>query len=835
MRRLREVLVKYVDEKPGDLPSHSSEIRQMENTSTTLENEVVQLRRQLASLSLQASESLSPADGEADLFRTEAAYRALFELTPQVIWISDSSGCAVYSNRQWFEYTGQTFRQARGLGWLEAVHRDDRKRIARSWSQAIETRSHYEETLRYLSKTGEYRWFLSRAVPLINNKGYFARWLGVSVDIHDRRMAAEAVASAEEKLRFTIEAAGLGLCDFYPQTGHTEWSGRSFEMLGVSCDEPPSLELFTSRIHPSDRDRVTQQIEKLLQNGDGGEYEVEYRVLHPDGRERWLMSRGKCIVPDNHSDAGVRITGIMMDITERKLEEKSRLGLTGALQNSPDFIGVTDLKGNITFLNRAGQQLVGLRSDEEATSKTVFEFLGPGALEILEQQILPTVHAGRVWNGEFCLRHFITGEAVLVDSRGFGIYDEAGHLVSIATVSRDISEKRMLEEQVRVAQRMDSIGRLAGGIAHDFNNLLTIIRGAGEVLESRLSFNLSNLKMLDRIREAAERASDLTGQLLAFARKQVVQPSNFDLNQVVLRMQTALQRIAGENVKLETRLQEGLWSVKMDIVQADQILTNLTANAGEAMPHGGTIVLETRNLELTEVSPDYPGVVPGQYICLTVTDSGKGMDEETLRHVFEPFFTTKQMGRGAGLGLATVYGIVKQSQGHISVQSTPGACTSFTLCLPRSEEPFAMNTVTGFEDLTGVGCSILVVEDELSLRTMIGSYLSGLGYTVLEASGPAEAMSLAQANGIDLLLTDMVMPGGCGENVASSLSALHKDLKVIFMSGYAEHAAVDHALKHRGAVFMHKPFRFKDLAVKINDLLGPAKHARRAHECSRLR
>ncbi len=808
------------------LASRSSEFRQKNNTSTALENEVVELRRQLASLSLQASESLSPVDGEEDLFRVEAAYRALFELTSQVIWISDNSGCTLYSNRQWFEFTGQTFQQARGLGWLEAIHPDDRKRIARSWAQAIETRSHYEETLRYRSKSGEYRWHLSRAVPLINDKGHFARWLGVSMDIHDRRMAAEAVAAAEEKLRFTIEGAGLGLCDFYPQNGHSEWSGRSFEMLGVSRDEAPSLELFTSRIHPSDRDHVTQQIEKLLQNGDGGEYEVEYRVLHPDGRQRWLLSRGKSTVPENHSEGGVRITGIMMDITERKMEEKARLGLTGALQNSPDFIGVTDLKGNITFLNRAGQQLVGLRDDEDARSKTVFEFLGPGALEILEQQILPTVRAGRVWNGEFCLRHFITGEAVLVDSRGFGIYDDAGHLVSIATVSRDISEKRMLEEQVRIAQRMDSIGRLAGGIAHDFNNLLTIIRGAGEVLEGRLSSNLNNLKMVDRIREAAERASDLTAQLLAFARKQVVQPSNFDLNQVVLRMQAELQRIAGENVKLEMRLQEGLWNVKMDIVQADQILSNLTANAGEAMPQGGTIVLATRNLELTEPSPDYPGVLPGQYVCLTVTDSGKGMDEETLRHVFEPFFTTKQMGRGVGLGLATVYGIVKQSQGHISVQSTLGSSTSFTLCLPRSEEPLATNIVAEFKDLNGVGFSILVVEDELSLRTMIASYLRSLGYTVLEASGPAEAMSLSQANAVDLLLTDMVMPGGGGENVASGLRAQHKDLKVIFMSGYAGHAAVDQALNQPDAIFMNKPFRFKDLAVKINDLLGPAKQAR---------
>lgn len=808
----------------AELANRFSKIRPMTNISMTLESEVVQLRQQLASLSLQASEGLSPARAGEELFRTEAAYRALLELSPQIIWIADISGTTTYCNRQWFEYTGQKFEQTRGLGWLEAVHPDDRKRIACSWTAALKSGTQYEETLRYRGKSGEYRWYLARAVPLHDASGKMARWLGVSIDVHDRRMAAETVATAEGKLRFAVEAAGMGICDFYPHTGQTEWSGQSFEILGVPRDVTPTMDLFVARIHPSDREKIHHQMERLLKNGNGGEYDVEYRVVHPDGTQRWVLSRGKCFIPEDHSEAGVRLTGIIMDITQRKAEEKARLGLTTALQNSPDFIGVTDLKGKTMFLNRAGQQLVGLRDDDEAKSKTVYQFLGPGALEILEREILPTVHEGRVWNGEFCLRHFVTGESVLVDSRGFGVYDDNGRLVGIATVSRDISEKRKLEEQIRIAQQLDSVGLLAGGIAHDFNNLLTVIRGSGEVLEGRLSSDPGNLKMIDRIREAAERASDLTGQLLAFARKQVIQPSIFDLNQVVLRMQGELQRIAGDTVKIKMHLQEGLWNVKMDSVQADHILTNLTSNAREAMPKGGVIMVETRNLEITEVSQEHPGVVPGQYVCMTFSDSGKGMDEQTLQHVFEPFFTTKHMGHGAGLGLATVYGIVKQSQGHIYVQSMPGLCTSFTLCLPRNEET-SVNAFMEAETLTSVRASILVVEDEVSLLAMIGSYLRDLGYTVHEATGPAEALSLARCNDIDLLLTDMVMPGGGGENVASALCALYSDLKVIFMSGYAEHNALQKALNHPEAFFMQKPFRFKELAAKINELLGPSKNA----------
>jgi two-component system, cell cycle sensor histidine kinase and response regulator CckA len=792
----------------------------MKISSMTLESEVAQLRQQLASLSLLACETLSPSEEEGDWLRVEATYRALLELSPQVIWITNSVGKTIYCNRQWFEYTGQTFAQTRDWGWMDAIHPDDRKRISRSWQRAIETRSQYEDALRYRGRNGEYRWYLSRAVPLIDSGGNLSRWLGVSMDVHDRRMASEAVAAAEERLRFAVDAAGLGLCDFYPYTGQTEWSGKSFEMLGVPPGVAPSMELFTSRIHPADRIKIDQQMEKLLERGNGAEYEVEYRVVHPDGQLRWLLSKGKCFVPDDHSQAGIRLTGMMMDITERKMEEQARLGLTAALQNSPDFIGVTDLKGRITFLNRAGQHLVGLRNDTEAKSKTVYEFLGPGALHVLENEILPTVREGRVWQGEFSLRHFVTGETVLVDSRGFGICDDTGHLVAIATVSRDISDQRRSEEQVRLTQRMESIGRLAGGIAHDFNNLLTVIRGAGEVLEARVGFDPANLKMVDRIREAAEKASDLTAQLLAFARKQVVQPSIFDLNQVVLRALSEWQRIAGDLVTIESRLQEGLWNVKMDAAQVDQILTNLTTNARDAMPQGGTIVVETRNLEILRPTLEHPGVTPGQYVCLTFSDSGKGMDAHTLQHIFEPFFTTKEMGRGAGLGLATVYGIVAQAQGYIYVQSTPGTCTSFTLCLPRNQEP---STAVGFRDSSDskkVRGSVLVVEDEFSLRTMIASYLRDFGYTVFEASGPAEAMAIAKRHQIELLLTDMVMPGGGGEGLALALGSVDKNLKVIFMSGYAEHTAVEKALNHPAALFLQKPFRFKDLTEKIEEMLG---------------
>jgi len=336
--------------------------------------------------------------------------------------------------------------------------------------------------------------------------------------------------------------------------------------------------------------------------------------------------------------------------------------LTAAIQHSPDFIGITDLQGNILFLNHAGQKLVGLRDDAEARSKTVYDFMGPQSRAILETQILPAVREKRVWEGEFSLRHFVTQEPVLFDTRGFGIFDEAGRLTNIATVSRDISEKKKLEEQLREAQQMEAVGRLAGGIAHDFNNLLTIIQGSGEILEEQVQ-GAGSLKNVRRIRDAAQRASDLTQQLLAFSRRQLVSPAIISLNQVILRMQEILQRLVGEDIVIKTELADDLWNVKMDPLQMEQILFNLIANARDAMPHGGVVAVRTFNHELIEPPADQPELSPAECVCMTFSDSGSSVDHQTLSHIFEPFFSSKELGRGSGLGLATVYGIVQQCSG----------------------------------------------------------------------------------------------------------------------------------------------------------------------------
>ncbi len=812
---------------PNTEPAPSDAVSAFEHI-TALERANAELRQQLAVLSAQAPyRPLLPSSDTEALFESEARYRALIELSPQVVWMADAQGNPTFTNRYWHELSGFTSAETSGSGWASAIHPEDSAKTFRGWMEAVAQGVAYETEARIRRESdGQYRWHLIRGMPIRNASGEIVRWIGNAVDVHDRRLASSAILEAEEQLRFTTEAAGIGSCILYPLLKKKEWSGPTFEMLNVPRDQEPSFELFMARVHPEDRQLLLDELQRLLDLKTPSEYDFDYRVVWPDGTTRWLLAKGKCFVTPTSSLQETRLHGIVMDITDRKLAEQERGMLTTAIQNSPDFIGITDRRGNILFLNQAGQKLVGLRDDAEARSKTVYDFLGPQERTVLETQILPAVRARRVWEGEFTLRHFVTQEPILVDTRGFGIFDEDGRLVNIATVSRNISEKKKLEEQLREAQKMEAVGRLAGGIAHDFNNLLTIIQHAGELLEERTQ-DSRNWRTLQEIRNAAQRASDLTQQLLAFGRRQMVHPAVINFNDIVRRMHAMMQRLAGEDIAIRMQLADDLWNVKMDPVQVDQILLSLIANTRDAMPHGGVVALSTFNREMLGPAAA-PGLPAGPYACLSFSDSGSGMDHDTLSHIFEPFYTSRELGRGSGLGLATVYGIVRQSGGDISAHSTPGKGTDFTLYLPRTTEiPPSEHAVGQDRPAEGSG-KILLVEDEPSLRGMLAECIREYGYSVYEAADAESAIEAARDQILDLLVTDIVMPGVSGSHLAATLAESHPQMSVIFMSGYTDHAALTEALLRPNTIFLQKPFRFKHLLVKIREVLGDGKNTPQA-------
>ena len=390
----------------------------------------------------------------------------------------------------------------------------------------------------------------------------------------------------------------------------------------------------------------------------------------------------------------------------------------------------------------------------------------------------------------------------------------------------DITERKQLETQLQQSRKMEAVGRLAGGIAHDFNNLLTIITGYTDLALSRPSVPLDLRSDIERIEHAAGRAAALVRQLLAFSRKQVLQPKILDLNAIVVNMEKLLRRLVDDNIEMTTSIRDDLGKVKADLAQIEQVIMNLVVNARDAMPNGGRLVLETTNASLDAAYAfEHASVKPGNYVMLAVSDTGIGMDSETLAHIFEPFYTTKESGRGTGLGLSTVYGIVKQSGGYIWVYSEPGKGSTFKVYLPRVEEvpqgepakPPSLPQHRGTE-------TILLVEDEEAVRDLVRTILSGHGYHVIVARDPIHAGEIAAKfpGEIHLLLTDVVMPGIGGRELAASVQRNRPGIRVLYMSGYTENVITSGGMLEEGLSFLQKPFSPSVLVQKIREALAPA-------------
>jgi len=404
----------------------------------------------------------------------------------------------------------------------------------------------------------------------------------------------------------------------------------------------------------------------------------------------------------------------------------------------------------------------------------------------------------------------------------FPVKDHAGRRF-LGGMAVDITERRHLEQQLRQALKMEAIGKLAGGVAHDFNNLVTIITGYSDMVLSRIGPEDAMRRDIEQIKKAGDRAHSLTRQLLAFSRRQMLQPKVLDLNAVVSNLEPMLHRLIGENIELAIVLKPGLGQVKADPGQLEQVIMNLTINARDAMPHGGKLLFETDNATLDEVyARQHIPTQPGSYVRLAVSDTGCGMDEATQSRIFEPFFTTKEQGKGTGLGLSTVYGIVKQSGGYIWVYSEPGQGTTFKIYLPRVAAPAdSVLPVTHWSKLPQGTETLLLVEDEPEVRWLVRDMLQHLGYTILEARHGIEAqvLSIQHPGPIHLLITDVVMPQMSGREIAEQLRSEHPETKVLYMSGYTDDAIVRHGVLAAEVAFLQKPFTPEGLAVKVREVL----------------
>ena len=519
-------------------------------------------------------------------------------------------------------------------------------------------------------------------------------------------------------------------------------------------------------------------------------------------------------------DDNGRITGVLVigrDITERKHAEEHLRKLTQAIEQSPVSIVITDTSGNIEFVNRQFTEVSGY-SREEALGKNPNIFKTGHTPPEEYKKIWQTIANGGVWKGEF-LNQKKNGSHFWEHATIAPVRNVQGRITHYVAVKEDISERKRLEERLHQAQKLESVGRLAGGVAHDFNNMLAVILGRTELALRKVTSNNPLYVGLQEIHKAAERSADLTRQLLAFARKQVITPQLLDLNEALEGMLTMLRRLIGENIDLAWLPGKELLLLEMDPVQLDQILVNLCVNARDAIVDAGKITIETHGVSFSDAHcVEHPDFLPGDYVQLAVSDNGPGMDRETLDQIFEPFFTTKQVGRGTGLGLATVYGIVKQNNGFINVYSEQKEGTTFRIYLPR-----IIDTPSGGgneEEQQPVSCgheTILLVEDEPSILAMAREMLESCGYKVLAVGAPEAALRIAHdhQDQIDLLITDVVMPGMNGRELVEKLKEENPELKCLYMSGYPTNVIIRHGIVDEGVHFLQKPFALDVFAEKV--------------------
>jgi PAS domain S-box-containing protein len=692
----------------------------------------------------------------------------------------------------------------------EAYRADDRRVMIDGKSKTLDER--------YVV-AGEEQWIHTIKVPYRDERGEIVGVLGLFEDISDRKRAE----AQRERLAALVEASPdfIGYAD--PKTMHINYinqGGR--KMCGIGEDEDVG-KLTISDLYPARMNRHVAEavlpavVRDGLWEGDGV-------FLHRGGREIpvWmtlLAHRGA------NGEVDFLYT-VSRDITERNKaaqtlrtsEERTWFALQSANVGIWDMDYTTgELQWSETLELQYGLQ--------PGTFGGTFEEFVQGIHPDDRESVLETVGKAMKAGSDFSMQHrSISPDGTVRWLRGAGriLLSERGEPVRGVGISMDITERRTLEEQLQQAQKMEAVGRLAGGVAHDFNNLLTVILGFCELLLADRDPDDPRQADIAEIQNAGVRAAGLTRQLLAFSRKQIIEPTLLDLNQIATDMRAMLGRLIGEDVKVVLRLRAELALVKADRAQVEQIIMNLAVNARDAMPKGGTLTIETANVELDEhYAKTHSAVKPGLYVGLTVTDTGTGMTQAVQARLFEPFFTTKGPGKGTGLGLATVYGIVQRSGGSVGVYSEVGKGTAFKVYFPRADAAEKVAETPAPVLLKSAGSqTVLVVEDEHAVRDLAQRLLQRLGYTVLIAADAAEACRVFDEHPtIDLLLTDVVMPGASGPELTRQLIEQRPALKVIYMSGYTEDAIVQHGVLKPGIAFLNKPFTSQTLGEKVRQVL----------------
>ncbi|MFN7942977.1 MAG: PAS domain S-box protein [Thermoanaerobaculia bacterium] len=756
---------------------------------------------------------------------SEIRLRRIVDNIHDALYVDDADGKVVFANDRFLSLFGVERDQLPCLELEDyvapewrAVTRDRHERRLRG--EAVSSQFEYEG----LRQDGRRIWLESMVVPLLDDAGRVVGTQAADRDITERKQAEASLRASEERFRSVCESASIGLYRTTPDGRILMANPAAVRMLGYdSFEELARRDLESAGFEPAyPRSEFRERLE-----GDGIIAGIESEWRRRDGSRIFVRESARLVRDEN--GASLYYDGTFEDITERKRAEASLRASESRYRSLFDnnLAGVyrSTIDGRLLECNEAFARIYGFASRAEALGDST-RALYP--TPVARDAFVAELAASRVLVNRESEGRRKDGSAVWLLENARLVEDVGGtEGTVIEGTLLDITDRKNMESELRQSQKIEAIGRLAGGVAHDFNNILGVILGYGELAQLEVPPESPVRELVTEMVNAAQRAAALTRQLQAFSRKQILQPRRLDLNALVAETRKMLERVIGEDVELLVRPAPDLGTVRADPGQVEQVLLNLAVNARDAMPQGGTLTIETANLVVEpEPAAVSPPVTPGSYVMLAVSDTGVGMDAETQRRVFEPFFTTKPVGQGTGLGLATVYGIVKQSGGYIWVHSKVGRGATFKIYLPRVDEPAeALVAATPSASLPEGRETILLVEDNSGLREFIRRRLETSGYTVLVAPDGEGALALAEAQSrpIDLLLTDVVMPKLGGVELARRLSARRVGLRVIYMSGYTDGAVGRHGVLEKGVTLLEKPFSGERLAILVREELDRAR------------
>lgn len=796
------------------------------------QNEFGELGKAFNKMAARLEEDISErVKAEESLQESEEKFSKAFQFTPNLMTITTmDDGRIIEINDAFCQKLGYEREVCIGRTttelnvWANPYQRDQivEKVKAEGFVNNIETSM--------LLKSGEIkRLVASMSVITLKDQNYF---LSVAMDISELVQAEEAARRADKKrseLEFIVDQSPMVVFLWRATEGWpVEYVSENIRQFGYTPDDFYSgCVPYASIVYPDDLQRVSAEVVAYSSEQDRDQFEQEYRIVSPDGRVMWIDDR--TWIRRNEKGEITHFQGIIFEITKRKRAEETVLEHEAFIHNILDSVNegfaVIDREYMIHSANRALCNMVNLIEDK---------VVGRPCYEVLHSIDYPCHQAGEDCVVKLTYETGVsqlaihehespTGEKRTIEIKSYPIFDSSGKVVSVIETMNDVTEKKRLEEQLFQAQKMDAVGRLAGGVAHDFNNMLGVIVIHVGLALGHMEQHHPLYDHLKEISKAADRSADLTRQLLAFARKQPADPKVLDLNETVEGLLKMLRPLLGEGIDLNWLPGDEVWPVKIDPTQVDQILVNLCVNARDAISDVGTITIETHSVSLDKADcADNLDMIPGDYVQLEVSDNGIGMDKQVLDKLFEPFFTTKERGKGTGLGLATVYGIVKQNNGFINVYSELGQGSTFNIYLPRhitGTDERQKESVTA--PAVGGNETVLLVEDEPALLDISKLILTDYGYNVLSASSPGKAIQIGKeyVGDIHLLITDVVLPEMNGKQLAKTLISIRPGIKCLFMSGYTDDIIADHGVLEGGVNFIQKPFSIDGLASKVREVL----------------